>query len=74
LYTVLQPEASEQLGKQKADQVRASGQQKVASANPGCEMQLRSHLESDFIIKHPIEWYLESLEHQEGAGAKWSSR
>jgi glycolate oxidase iron-sulfur subunit len=61
MYTVLQPEASEQLGIQKADQVRSTGVSKVASANPGCEMQLRSHLEADFEIKHPIEWYLEAL-------------
>lgn len=61
MYTVLQPEASEQLGNQKADQVRSTGVRRVASANPGCEMQLRSHLEADFEIKHPIEWYLEAL-------------
>ena len=74
LYTVLQPQASEQLGNQKADQVRSTGVHKVASANPGCEMQLRSHLEPDFVIKHPIEWYLAELEAQEMAGAIWSSR
>jgi glycolate oxidase iron-sulfur subunit len=74
LYTVLQPEASEQLANQKADQVRSTGVRKVASANPGCEMQLRSHLEPDFVIKHPIEWYLAELEAQEGAGAIWPSR
>jgi glycolate oxidase iron-sulfur subunit len=62
LYTVLQPDASQQLGNQKADQVRAVGVRRVASANPGCEMQLRSHLEADFEIKHPIEWYLEALQ------------
>lgn len=61
LYTVLQPEASQQLGNQKADQVRSTGVSKVASANPGCEMQLRSHLEADYEIKHPIEWYFEAL-------------
>jgi glycolate oxidase iron-sulfur subunit len=71
LYTVLQPEASEQLGIQKAEQVRATGVEKVASANPGCEMQLRSHLEDVFVIKHPIEWYLEAWLSQERA---WSSR
>lgn len=65
LYTVLQPEASGRLGKQKADQVRATGATRVASANPGCEMQLRSHLEADFEIKHPIEWYLEAVASQE---------
>lgn len=61
LYTVLQPEASERLGTQKADQVRSVGLSRVASANPGCEMQLRSHLGIEYEIRHPIEWYLGSL-------------
>jgi glycolate oxidase iron-sulfur subunit len=65
MYTVLEPEASTRLGSQKADQVRATGVRKVASANPGCEMQLRSHLEDDYQIRHPIEWYLESLRAEE---------
>lgn len=65
MYTVLEPEASTRLGTQKADQVRATGVRKVASANPGCEMQLRSHLEDDYQIRHPIEWYLESLRAEE---------
>jgi glycolate oxidase iron-sulfur subunit len=65
LYTILQPEASEQLGNQKAEQIRSQGVMKVASANPGCEMQLRSHLEPEYQIKHPIEWYLESIATQE---------
>lgn len=61
MYTVHQPEASERLGAQKADQVRATGAIRVASANPGCEMQLRSHLGTEFDIKHPIEWYHSAL-------------
>ncbi|HUF15653.1 MAG TPA: (Fe-S)-binding protein [Acidimicrobiia bacterium] len=61
LYTMLQPEASDRLGSQKADQVRSTGVSRVASANPGCEMQLRSHLEATYDIKHPIEWYFEAL-------------
>ena len=61
LYTMLQPEASDRLGSQKADQVRSTGVSRVASANPGCEMQLRSHLEAAYDIKHPIEWYFEAL-------------
>ena len=65
MYTVSQPEASEKLGEQKADQVRATGSKRVASANPGCEMQLRSHLGDGFEIKHPIEWYLHALEDAE---------
>lgn len=67
LYTVLQPEASSQLGNQKADQVRATGSTKVASANPGCEMQLRAHLDADYQIAHPIEWYLSAVLEDGGA-------
>jgi Fe-S oxidoreductase len=33
----------------------------VASANPGCEMQLRSHLPAHFRIAHPVELYWEAL-------------
>jgi glycolate oxidase iron-sulfur subunit len=62
LYSMLQPEASGRLGEQKAAQVRATGLMRVASANPGCEMQLRAHLGEGFIIAHPIEWYLRALE------------
>ncbi len=64
LYTLLQPEASDQLGNQKADQVRSTGVSRVASANPGCEMQLRAHLGADYEIAHPIEWYLRAFEEE----------
>jgi glycolate oxidase iron-sulfur subunit len=60
-YTVLQPEASRQLGNQKADQIRSSGVSRVASANPGCEMQIRSAMEGSVVVAHPIEWYLEAV-------------
>ena len=61
LYTVLQPEASQELGNRKADQIRFTGVSRVASANPGCEMQLRSALGAGYEIAHPIEWYLRAV-------------
>ncbi len=61
VYSVLQPESSNRLGVQKADQVRAAGPTTVASANPGCEMQLRQHLGEDYRIVHPIELYAEAI-------------
>lgn len=67
LYTVLQPEASEFLGNQKADQIRSTGVTRVASANPGCEMQLRSHLDDNHEVAHPIEWYLQALNEDQGS-------
>jgi len=62
IYSVTQPEASEELGNQKADQVRSTGADRVASANPGCEIQLRSYLDDHHVIAHPIEWYLRAIE------------
>jgi glycolate oxidase iron-sulfur subunit len=61
IYMVLEAETSNLLGLQKADQVRAAGPSLVASANPGCEMQLRSHLGAEFRIAHPVELYWEAL-------------
>lgn len=59
-YVLSQPATSDELGSLKADQVRASGSTLVASANPGCEMQLRSNLGSGFEVRHPIELYAEA--------------
>jgi len=64
IYTITQPEASQQLGNQKADQVRSTGVDRVASANPGCEMQLRSYLDDKHEVAHPIEWYLRAIEEE----------
>jgi hypothetical protein len=40
IYSVLHAETSNELGRRKAREIEASGSQLVASANPGCEMQL----------------------------------
>jgi glycolate oxidase iron-sulfur subunit len=60
-YTLVHPQTSAELGAIKAEQVIATNARVVASANPGCEMQLRSHLGSDFRVAHPVELYWEAL-------------
>jgi glycolate oxidase iron-sulfur subunit len=67
IYSLLQPEASAELGQRKAEQVKASGSTIVASANPGCEMQLRSNLDSWYRVVHPVELYWEALQ-EDGTG------
>ncbi len=62
LYTVLQPVASAELGERKANLIRSTERPLVASANPGCEMQLRSILGDDYRIAHPIELYSEAIQ------------
>ena len=61
VYVLSQPAASDELGRSKADQVRSGGATLVASANPGCEMQLRSHLGPGYTVRHPIEIYADAL-------------
>src|SRR5690606_37738626 len=61
IYSLLHPETSRQLGENKAAEVATTGSTLVASANPGCEMQLRQHLDGWYRVAHPIEIYLEAL-------------
>jgi glycolate oxidase iron-sulfur subunit len=60
-YQLSQPEMSEELGRQKSAQIEATGLTRVASANPGCEMQLRTFLDEGVEVVHPIEVYWDSL-------------
>ena len=61
LYMVHEPDTAARLGTTKADQVRATGLDTVVSANPGCEIQLRAHLDGSARVLHPIELYWETL-------------
>lgn len=60
VWSVTHPEESERLGANKAAEVLRIGVEVVASANPGCEMQLRSHVARGVRIAHPIELYAEA--------------
>jgi glycolate oxidase iron-sulfur subunit len=62
IYNVMQPEAAEKLGRRKADNLRATGAQVIAAANPGCTMQIAAHLDGVQIrVVHPIELLDRSL-------------
>jgi glycolate oxidase iron-sulfur subunit len=58
LYSVLQPELSSRLRRQKADAIAAAGAPVVAVANPGCAIQIAAGLKeigSDVRVAHPAE-------------------
>ncbi len=61
VYSVLHPREADALGRRKVDEVAATGTTVVASANPGCEMQLRGHLGRSYRVAHPVELYWEAL-------------
>jgi glycolate oxidase iron-sulfur subunit len=58
LYNVLEPEMSSELRRRKAEAIASTGASVVASANPGCSMQIVAGLReigSDREVVHPIE-------------------
>ncbi|MCL1597901.1 MAG: (Fe-S)-binding protein [Actinomycetia bacterium] len=62
LYQVDHPDTAERLGAAKAIKVEATGVSLVASANAGCEMQLRRYLDDGYEVRHPVEIYASALQ------------
>lgn len=58
IYNILHSETADELGAQKVFNLTATGAQIIASANVGCTLQLRKHLQlqhKSVPIYHPIE-------------------
>jgi glycolate oxidase iron-sulfur subunit len=58
IYNMLQPEVAEELGQQKVTNLVNTGASLIASANPGCSLQISKHLAEqghDVPVYHPIE-------------------
>jgi glycolate oxidase iron-sulfur subunit len=58
IYAATQPEMAGDLGREKAEAIVATGAAFVASANPGCSIQLIAHLRSlgnEVAVVHPVE-------------------
>jgi len=58
VYNMLQPEVADELGAAKVDNLLNTGADLIASANPGCSLQISKHLSlqnKKIPIKHPIE-------------------
>jgi len=55
---MLQPEVADELGKQKVQNLLNTGAELVASANPGCTLQITKHMQqqsSKIAVMHPME-------------------
>jgi glycolate oxidase iron-sulfur subunit len=61
IYNLLQPEVAEPIGQRKAAALLARQPELVVTGNPGCMMQIQSHLRragSDITVMHPVELLL----------------
>ncbi|MGH7467942.1 MAG: (Fe-S)-binding protein [Longimicrobiales bacterium] len=52
IYNLTQPKAAAQLGRRKADNLRATGAQAIAAANPGCALQIGAYTHTP--VYHPM--------------------
>lgn len=61
IYNLLQPELAREIGTRKAAALVASGAETVVTGNPGCMMQIQSHLRAGGHrqpVVHPVELLL----------------
>lgn len=77
IYNILNPEPARELGERKAAAVAATGARIVASANPGCLMQLRASRrpgDPQFTCVHTIELLDASIRGVPAPGARPGER
>jgi len=58
IYNITKPEAANELGRRKAENLLATGAQAIAAANPGCTLQIQAHLRRlghPLPVHHPME-------------------
>ena len=55
IYNLVMPEAGEDLGRRKVANVLSVAPDALATANPGCLLQIRRYLPADLPLFHPIE-------------------
>lgn len=55
VYNLLRPDTADQLGRRKADNVRAAAPDAVVTANAGCLLQIARHLDSPLPVLHPVQ-------------------
>ncbi|WP_020577574.1 (Fe-S)-binding protein [Actinopolymorpha alba] len=56
VFNLLEPEAAADLGARKVENLRSVHPHAVATANPGCLLQIRRHLGAEHIpLMHPVE-------------------
>ena len=77
IYNVVQADAARELGERKARHVLATGAQVLASANPGCLVQLATtlrRLQQPLPAVHPVELVDASIRGVSGARLRRTSR
>lgn len=65
IYNLLQPQAADELGKRKTENLVATGADAIAAGNPGCALQISAKLRAQnrqMAVYHPVELLEMSIE------------
>lgn len=65
IYNMLAPDAAGELGMRKADNVRAVAPDLLATANPGCILQIRRYLGAEVPMLHPMQLLDAAIRHED---------
>ncbi len=60
IYNLIQPNEAKKLGKEKVNDLTQTGAKTIVSANIGCTLQIRRHLNNKLSVKHPMQLLAES--------------
>jgi len=55
IYNLVEPEPAEELGRRKVEQILSTRPDVIATANPGCLLQIRRYLEDPVPLYHPVQ-------------------
>ncbi len=55
IYNLVQPEAAEDLGRRKVANIASVEPEMIATANPGCLLQIRRYLDPPVPLYHPVQ-------------------
>jgi glycolate oxidase iron-sulfur subunit len=70
VYNITQPEQAAKLQQEKIACIQRSGASFVATANPGCHLQIQNGLGSETVVKHPVTLLAEAYRAEKAGKAK----
>ena len=66
VYNITQPEQAAKLQAEKIACIQRTGASLVATANPGCHLQIQNGIGSDAVVKHPVTLLAEAYRAEAG--------
>ncbi len=65
IYNITQPEQAGKLQREKVENIEATGAELVATANPGCHLQIENGLGKRIPVRHPVSLLAEAYRAEE---------